>query len=89
MAKVSVKQHIREMVRRLVKEFDPDQIILFGSHARGDAGPDSDVDLLVILPFTGSKFDKILEMRGVLHDIWVPMDVFVATPDEVATMSTL
>lgn len=83
MAKANVKRHIREMVRRLVREFDPDRIILFGSHARGDAGPDSDVDLLVILPFTGSKFDKMLQMRGVLHSIPVPLDVFAVTPEEV------
>ena len=37
-----------EIVRRLVKAVDPDRIILFGSWARGDARPDSDVDLLII-----------------------------------------
>jgi hypothetical protein len=35
---------IRKMVRRIVRRFAPDKIILFGSHARGDAGPDSDVE---------------------------------------------
>ena len=43
------------MVRRIVKRFHPDRVILFGSHARGTAGPDSDVDLLVIMPVAGSK----------------------------------
>ncbi len=37
------------MVRRIVHRFRPERIILFGSHARGDAGPDSDVDLLVVM----------------------------------------
>lgn len=39
---------IRVMVDTLVREADPDTVILFGSHARGDAGDDSDVDLLIV-----------------------------------------
>ncbi len=75
---------IRKMVRRLVDRFDPDQIVLFGSHARGTARPDSDVDLLVVLPVAGSKRAKQVEMRLALHDFGVPNDIIVATPDEVA-----
>ena len=71
------------MVKRLVKQFNPDQIILFGSHARGTARPDSDIDLLVVLPVTGSKRAKQVEMRVALHDIRVPKDIIVATPDQV------
>lgn len=72
------------MVERLVERFGPEQIILFGSHARGTAGPDSDVDLLVVMPFTGSKRAKQLEMRLALHDITLPKDIILASPDEVA-----
>ena len=39
---------LNEIVRRLVEAVDPDRIILFGSRARGDARPDSDIDLLII-----------------------------------------
>jgi uncharacterized protein len=39
-----------EVVRRLVEAYEPERIFLFGSIARGDAGPDSDYDLLVIIP---------------------------------------
>ena len=41
---------LAEIVRRLVEAYEPERIYLFGSHARGDAGPDSDYDLLVIVP---------------------------------------
>lgn len=75
---------IDKIARRLVRRFKPERIILFGSHARGTAGPDSDVDLLVVMPLAGSKRDKEIEMRIALHDIVVPLDVIVATPDEVA-----
>ncbi|MDX9953803.1 MAG: nucleotidyltransferase domain-containing protein [Anaerolineae bacterium] len=79
-----VQAAIAAMVHRLVTQFQPERIILFGSHARGTAGPDSDVDLLVILPVTGSKRAKQIEMRVALHDIRVPKDIIVATPEEVA-----
>jgi predicted nucleotidyltransferase len=71
------------MVERLVDHFDPDQIILFGSQARGTAMPGSDVDLLVIMPVIGSKREKRVEMRVALHDITVPKDILLATPEEV------
>jgi predicted nucleotidyltransferase len=75
---------IDRMVKRIVKRFRPETIILFGSHARGEAGPDSDVDLLVVMPVQGSVVEKRLEIRAVLHGIPVPLDVVVTRPDEFA-----
>jgi predicted nucleotidyltransferase len=72
------------IVRRIAQRFQPEQIILFGSHARGDAGPDSDVDLLIVMAVEGSLRDKRLEIRQALHDIPVPVDVIVTSPDEFA-----
>jgi predicted nucleotidyltransferase len=80
----TTEQAIQRMVQRLVERFDPDQIILFGSQARGTAAPGSDVDLLVIMPVSGSKRAQQLELRMALHDIAVPKDIILATPDEVA-----
>jgi len=80
--KKSVNAEIREMVKRIVKQFDPGKIILFGSHARGDAGPDSDVDLLIVMPVEGSKFDKMVEIGVAIDDIPIPTDVIVTTPED-------
>lgn len=79
----SVGDNIDEMVRRIVERFDPERIILFGSHARGTAGPDSDVDLLVVMPVSGSKREKRIQIRVALHDIDVMEDIVVVTPDDV------
>lgn len=79
----TTEQAIQMMVECLVDRFDPDQIILFGSQARGTAAVGSDVDLLVIMPVSGSKRAKQLEMRVALHDIAVPKDIILVTPDEV------
>ncbi len=79
--KVSRKQ-ICEMVSRIVLRFEPQRVILFGSYAVGRAGPDSDVDLLVVMPVSGSKRQKRLELRMALHDIVASKDIIVVTPDE-------
>jgi predicted nucleotidyltransferase len=70
------------MVRRIIRRFHPERIILFGSHASGKAGPDSDVDLLVVMPITGSKSKKQIEIGVALHDIRIPKDIIVTTPEE-------
>lgn len=79
-----VNRTLNKMVKRLVRRFNPEQIILFGSYARGTARADSDIDLLVVLPIKGSKRAKQVEMRMALHDIPVPKDIVVVTPDEFA-----
>lgn len=83
-AEQSRVDEIEAMVQRIVRQFAPHQVILFGSHARGDARPDSDVDLLVVMPVEGSKREKQIEIRIALHDFHIPKDVVVVTPEEVA-----
>lgn len=75
---------VDKMVRRIVERFRPERVILFGSHARGTAGPDSDVDLLVVMRFQGSRHKKQVEIRMALRDIGVPEDVIVTTPEDFA-----
>lgn len=74
---------IRKMVTRIARRFKPDKIVLFGSYARGTMGPDSDVDLLVIMPVNGSKRETQVAIRCAVHDIPVAKDIVVATPEEV------
>jgi predicted nucleotidyltransferase len=77
------QETIAEMVRRIVEEFDPQKVILFGSYARGMAGPDSDVDLLVVMPVQGSKRQQRVAIRTALSGMGLAKDVFVVTPEEV------
>ncbi|MBI3319955.1 MAG: nucleotidyltransferase domain-containing protein [Candidatus Omnitrophica bacterium] len=78
-----VNTQIRQMVKRIVERFDPEQVILFGSHARGEAGPDSDVDLLVVMPVEGSKREKRIAIGVSLSEFGVPLDVVLSTPKEL------
>lgn len=75
---------IPEITRRLVAEFAPEQIILFGSHAWGHPDENSDVDLLVVV----SESDQPPTRRaarayGCLREIPVPLDILVKTREEV------
>jgi len=75
------QEEIQKMVELIVERFHPEKIILFGSHARGEAGPDSDVDLLVVMPVKGSRREKAVQIGVALHDIRVPKDIIVTTPE--------
>jgi uncharacterized protein len=79
--RAKVESTIRAMVRRIVVEFDPDQVILFGSRGRGDPRPDSDIDLLVVMPVEGSTREKAVDIRYALRDFVVPKDIVVVTPE--------
>lgn len=74
---------LQEMTRRLVNEFDPEQIILFGSYAWGKPNKDSDVDLMVIVS-ESDETDQERMVRGYrcLRGLGVPKDVFVKTRAE-------
>ncbi len=80
--KNSTRKLIQKMAKRIVERFHPQTVILFGSHARGDAAPGSDVDLLVVMPVTGSKREKAVKIAVALHDIPLAKDVIVVTPEE-------
>jgi predicted nucleotidyltransferase len=74
---------ITQMVQKIVAAFAPVAVVLFGSHARGTARPDSDVDLLVVMPVQGAVRAAVSKIYGVLRDRTVPVDVVVVTPEQV------
>lgn len=78
---------VNEIVHRIVKAISPRKIILFGSRARGDARPGSDLDLLVIADSTQPRYRRAAPLYGVLSDILVPMDILVYSPEEVKEWS--
>lgn len=73
---------IAEIVRRIVSRFNPDKIILFGSHARGDAGPDSDIDLLILFPEVENPVRRQAELyRAFIGSSASPKDLVVSTTE--------
>lgn len=76
------QQILDEATQRLVKQFSPTRIILFGSQARGTADDRSDVDLLVVCQVAGRKRDLMVAMDRALGGLGIARDVIVLTPEE-------
>ena len=84
---ISMRQ-IEDVSGRIAAEFAPERILLFGSYAWGAPSPDSDVDLLVILPFEGKAVAKAVEMRLRIKPPF-PVDLLVRTPEKVRERQAL
>ena len=80
---------LRDIVRRLVAAIDPDRIILFGSRARGDAKPDSDVDLLLIKASNEPPHRRVIKAYRALMGIGIPKDILWRTPEEIANWAAV
>ncbi|PKO22285.1 MAG: DNA polymerase III subunit beta [Chloroflexi bacterium HGW-Chloroflexi-1] len=77
------KDLLNEITRRLVAEFHPELVILFGSHAWGEPGKDSDLDLMVIVsPSDLSEYERAVRGHACLSGLGVPKDVIVKTRAE-------
>ena len=83
MSVTQVDEAIDEIVRRIVEAVHPDKIILFGSHARGEAGPDSDVDLLIVAPSDEPNYERTGRLYSLLGGVGVSKDILWATPEEL------
>lgn len=70
---------IQRVSDEIALKFQPDRIILFGSYAYGTPTEDSDVDLLVVLPFEGRATRKSIEIQTVVP-IRFPVDLIAITP---------
>jgi predicted nucleotidyltransferase len=72
---------IRRFARDVARQFHPDKIILFGSHAYGKPHADSDVDILVVMP-ARNAIDQAIKI-GRLTDPQFPLDLIVRTPKTI------
>lgn len=78
-----IKQaEIRSFCEKVARDFNPEKIILFGSYANGSAGEESDVDILVVMPFTGKPARKALQIME-RSGSKLPLDLLVRTPSQI------
>jgi len=75
-------RQIEDVSRHIASAFAPERILLFGSYALGTPTADSDVDLLVILPFEGKAAAKSVEMRLKVKPPF-PVDLLARTPEKI------
>ena len=74
---------VDEVVRRVVEIAHPLRIVIFGSAVRQEAGPDSDIDILVVVPGPVHRRRLAQEIHLSFFGLGVPVDVIVATPEDL------
>jgi uncharacterized protein len=75
---VNAKAEIKSLCQQIVDNFQPEKVVLFGSYAYGTPNEDSDIDLLVIMPYAGNELDQMVTVRRRLKSTF-PLDVLVKT----------
>ncbi|MYE87904.1 nucleotidyltransferase domain-containing protein [Candidatus Poribacteria bacterium] len=74
---------IEQLMARIIELVQPLRIILFGSAARGEMGPDSDIDVLVVMPDGVRRRQTAQFLYRQIRGLGVPFDILVATPDDL------
>ena len=74
---------IDQLIREIVDAVQPLRIVLFGSAARGSLGPDSDIDVLVVMPEGTHRRKTAQQLYRDVIGLGVPFDVLVATPADL------
>ena len=86
---ITTDEAIAVMVDRIATLFKPERIILFGSLARGTAGSESDIDLLVVFSARVDRKAVTISIMKSLADLPVGKDIVVTTSEELQTRGTL
>ena len=83
----NITEHeLQQWIQRIVEQFHPLRVILFGSYATGQSRPDSDVDLLVVMSYEGRRLRMAARIRMALEDVLqqvVGIDILVRSPEEL------
>jgi len=74
---------LEQVTRTIIERFHPKRIVLFGSHARGDASSDSDLDLFIEMQTSRRLPERAIEVKAAFGLRPWPLDVVVYTPEEV------
>jgi len=77
------RKELEEIAAKIVERFKPVRVVLFGSHARGKAGKDSDLDLFVEMETDQRPPERTIEVSAIFGLRQWPLDVVVYTPAEV------
>lgn len=82
--KEKLLKELGKLKRNIVKSYNPEKIILFGSLAWGKVGPDSDIDLMIIKKTKKDYFNRGTEfVKRVNTRINAPKDIIIFTPEEI------
>jgi predicted nucleotidyltransferase len=82
---IIVMDRLKTMSERLKREYNAQKVILYGSHARGEATEDSDIDVFIVAPTQERFFERMATVLRILRDLYhgVPISPIVLSPDEL------
>jgi len=80
--KTVIEDSIKDFVNDVINRFNPERVILFGSHASGNATLDSDVDILVVMDFKSRPHQQAFEIRKTIKRSF-PLDLLVRRPADI------
>ncbi len=83
MDKAVVEEKLKEITEKIVKEFQPEKIILFGSWAWGEPKRGSDIDLFILKESQERRIERERQVQRILRGSRLPVDILVYTPEEV------
>lgn len=80
----NINKKLNPIVKKIVQEYQPDKIVLFGSYAWGNPTEDSDVDLFIVKKSAKRRIDRARELRAkLIGNKFPPMDLLIYTPEEL------
>lgn len=80
----NINKKLNPIVKKIVQEYQPDRIVLFGSYAWGNPTEDSDVDLFIVKKSAKRRIDRARELRAkLIGNKFPPMDLLIYTPEEL------
>ena len=77
------QEKINEVINRIVKNINPEKIILFGSYASGNPSEESDLDILIVKEMRMPRYKRSREVKKHLRGMKIPIDVIVYTKKEI------
>ncbi len=79
---MDIETYLKEAVTRIINNFNPEKIILFGSYAYGQPTVDSDMDIMIVMDTDEKPHKRAVSVRKILKGIGIPKDIIVKTPEE-------
>lgn len=79
---MDIESYLKNIVDKIINNFNPDKIILFGSYAYGHPTVDSDMDIMIVMDTDEKPHKRAVSVRKVLKGIGIPKDIIVKTPEE-------
>lgn len=86
---MNANSHLEFVTRTIIEQIQPSSIYLFGSMAKGNAGPESDIDLMVVWNSHLNAHERNMAIRRLFPNRKFPLDVFTYTPEELNSMKNL